>query len=85
MEPIARLTLEGGYDSNALYVGQGGDRTGRISPEVGLRLRDHLFDLRTAYGGDYIVYERLAPDGIWNHRGLAPARGDAHAAPRARG
>ncbi len=70
VEPIARLSLEGGYDTNALYLGQGGDRTGRISPEVGLRFRDHLFDLRTEYGGDYIVYERLARDGIWNHRGL---------------
>ena len=70
VEPIARLSLEGGYDSNALYRGEGSDRTGRISPEVGLRFRDHLFDLRAAYGGDYIVYERLAPDGIWNHRGV---------------
>ncbi len=69
MEPIARLSVEGGYDSNALYRGEGSDRTGRISPEVGLRLRDHLFDLRATYGGDYIVYERLARDGIWNHRG----------------
>ncbi len=68
-EPIARLSLEGGYDSNALFLGQGSDRTGRISPEVGLRLRDHLWELVAQYGGDYLVYERLAPEGIWNHRG----------------
>jgi hypothetical protein len=68
-EPIARLSLEGGYDSNALFLGQGGDRTGRISPEVGVRLRDHLWMLQAEYGGDYLVYERLASSGIWNHRG----------------
>jgi hypothetical protein len=68
-EPIARLNLEGGYDSNALYDGRG-DRTGRISPELGLRLRDHLWDFDGLYLGDYLVYERLAPGGIWNHRGM---------------
>lgn len=69
-EPIARLTLEGGYDSNALYDGQGGDRTGRISPELGLRVRDPLWELDGLYLGDYLVYDRLAPGGLWNHRGL---------------
>jgi hypothetical protein len=69
-DPIARLTLEGGYDSNALYDGSGGDRTGRVSPELGLRVRDHLWDFDGLYLGDWIVYDRLAPDGIWNHRGL---------------
>lgn len=68
-EPIARLSLEGGYDSNALYLGQGGARTGRISPDVGFRLLDHLFKLTATYGGDWLVYERLASNGIWNHRG----------------
>jgi hypothetical protein len=70
VEPIARLNLEGGYDSNALYDGAGGDRTGRISPDLGLRLRDHRWDLRTVYGGDWIVYDRLASRGSWNHRAL---------------
>jgi hypothetical protein len=70
VEPIARLTLEGGYDSNALYDGSGSDRLSRISPDVGLRLRDHTWDLRLVYGGDWVYYERLAPRGFWNHRGL---------------
>ncbi|WP_242394589.1 hypothetical protein [Anaeromyxobacter oryzisoli] len=68
-EPIARLTLEGGYDSNALYDGRG-DRTGRISPELGLRLRAPLWELDGLYLGDFLLYDRLAPGGIWNHRGL---------------
>lgn len=70
VEPIARLSLEGGYDSNALYDGSGSDRTSRISPDVGLRLRDHTWDLRLVYGGDWVYYERLAPRGFWNHRGF---------------
>jgi hypothetical protein len=69
VEPIARLSLEGGWDSNALYDGRGGDRIARVSPELGLRLRDHLWDLRGSYGGDFLYYERLEPGGIWNHRG----------------
>ena len=69
-EPIARLSLEGGYDSNALYNGSGSDRTTRVSPDLGLRLRDHLFDFRAMYGGDWVVYHRLAPDGFWNQRAL---------------
>ncbi|ACG73962.1 hypothetical protein AnaeK_2737 [Anaeromyxobacter sp. K] len=79
-EPIARLSLEGGYDTNALYLGQGGDRTGRISPDVGFRLLDHLFKLTATYGGDWLVYERLASHGIWNHRGAL----DLDAAPTQR-
>jgi hypothetical protein len=67
VEPIARLSLEGGYDSNALYEGQG-DSIGRVSPELGLRVRDHRWDLAAVYGGDWIRYQRLARDGIWNHR-----------------
>ncbi len=68
LEPIARLSLEGGYDSNPLYDGRSADNVGRLSPEVGLRLRDRLFDLRTTYGGQLVYYERLAPGGSWNHR-----------------
>lgn len=75
-EPIARLTLEGGYDSNVLYDGTGGDRTGRISPEVGLTLRDPLQTLTALYTGDYLVYDRVAPKGIWNHRALIRAIGE---------
>jgi hypothetical protein len=69
MEPIARLSLEGGYDTNPLYDGRSADNVGRISPDVGLRLHDPLWDLRTTYGGELVYYERLAPGGTWNHRG----------------
>jgi len=67
VEPIARLSLEGGYDSNALYEGLT-DRTTRISPELGIRGRDHLWDLSAVYGADWIRYQRLQPDGAWSHR-----------------
>jgi hypothetical protein len=70
VEPIARLTLDGGYDSNPLYDGSGSDRMGRISPDLGLRMRDHLWDARAVYGGDWVYYDRLAPKGFWNHRGV---------------
>jgi hypothetical protein len=66
-EPIARLSLEGGYDSNVLYQGTA-DTVARVSPELGLRARDHLWDLSAAYGADWIRYQRLAPRGEWNHR-----------------
>src|SRR5690242_19887113 len=69
MEPIARLSLEGGYDTNPLYDGRSGDNVGRIAPDVGLRLHDPLWDLKTTYGGELVYYERLAPGGTWNHRG----------------
>lgn len=69
MEPIARLSLEGGYDTNPLYDGRSADNVGRVSPDVGLRLHAPLWDLRTTYGGELVYYERLAPGGTWNHRG----------------
>src|SRR5512146_1849066 len=68
MEPIARLSLEGGYDSNALYDGRSADSVGRVAPELGLRLHDPQFNLNTSYGGEYVYFERLAPGGVWNHR-----------------
>jgi hypothetical protein len=67
MDPIARLTLEGGYDSNALYDGSGPDQLERISPELGLRVHDELWDWKGSYRGDWIRYERFAPHGILNH------------------
>lgn len=67
-EPIARLSVEGGYDSNVLYDGSGGDRMTRISPEVGLRLRGRRVDLRAGFGGDWVTYQELQPGGTWNHR-----------------
>ncbi|HET7825259.1 MAG TPA: hypothetical protein VFK90_07995 [Anaeromyxobacter sp.] len=69
MEPIARLSLEGGYDSNPLYDGLGADRVGRVSPELGLRLHDPLYLASLSWRGDWLVYDKLAPNGIWNHRG----------------
>ncbi len=69
VEPIARLSLEGGYDSNPLYDGGAADRTARFSPDLGLRLRAPLWDLRATYGGDLVYYERAASGGSWNHRG----------------
>ncbi len=67
LDPIARLTLEGGYDSNALYDGSGSDQMQRISPELGLRVRDELWDVKGSYRGDFIRYDRFAPHGLWNH------------------
>lgn len=67
LEPIARLTLEGGYDSNALYDGSGPDRTQRIAPELGLRVHDEFWDGKASYRGDWIRYDRFAPNGLWNH------------------
>jgi hypothetical protein len=69
VEPIARLSLEGGYDTNALYDGRSADKVGRIAPDVGLHLHDPLWDLKATYGGELIYYQRLAPTGTWNHRG----------------
>jgi hypothetical protein len=68
MEPIARLSLEGGYDSNPLYDGGAGARSGRISPDVGLRLRSPLWDVRGTYGGELVYFDRDAAEGTWNHR-----------------
>jgi hypothetical protein len=69
VEPIARLSLEGGYDSNPTSDGAPADRSARISPDVGLRLHAPLWDLRTTYGGELVYLERSAPGGVWNHRG----------------
>ncbi len=69
LDPIARLTLEGGYDSNALYDGRGPDQSERISPELGLRVHDELWDWKGSYRGDWIRYDRYAPRGILNHAG----------------
>ncbi len=68
VEPIARLYLEGGYDSNPLYDGGAGAGMARVSPDLGLRLHAPLFDLRGMYGGDLIYSERAAPGGTWNQR-----------------
>ncbi len=69
LDPIARLTLEGGYDSNALYDGSGPDQSQRISPEVGARVHDELWDWKGSYRADWIRYDRYAPRGILNHAG----------------
>ena len=67
-EPIARLSLEGGYDSNVLYEGKGGDTRPAVSPDLGLRVRDHRYDFTGTYGGDYAYYSHFASSGLWNHR-----------------
>lgn len=67
VEPIARLSLEGGYDTNPFHDGSGATQTGRISPDVGLQARDHLYELQLTYGGDWIGYADRG--GVWNHRG----------------
>jgi hypothetical protein len=69
VEPIARLYLEGGYDSNPLYNGQSADQVARVSPDVGLHIFGRTLDLKTTYGGEFVRYQRLEPGGVWNHRG----------------
>ncbi len=71
VEPLARVTLEGGYDSNVLYNGQGGDSMGRLSPDLGVRLRDHTWWLDAAAGGDLLFYRERRNDPVWNQRGRA--------------
>lgn len=70
MEPIARLSVAAGYDSNVLFDGRG-DQASRVSPELGLKLRDHLWDFTGVYGVDYLQYQHLRPEGVWNQRGVA--------------
>src|SRR5512133_2436481 len=68
VEPIARLSLEGGYDSNPLYDGSASSRSARISPDLGLRLRAPLWDLRGTYGGELITIDSATTETMWNHR-----------------
>jgi hypothetical protein len=68
-EPVARLVLEGGHDSNVLYRGMGADTVGRISPELGLAMEDHLWGARAIYGGDWIHHRTMPVADTWNHRG----------------
>jgi hypothetical protein len=69
VEPIARLTLEGGYDSNVMYDGTGGDAVQRVSPELGVALRDHTWAVTLDAGGDLLSY-RQRNTTVWNQRGL---------------
>src|SRR5512140_2792657 len=69
VEPVARLSLEGGYDSNVLYNGQGGESMGRVSPELGLHLRDHTWTLGLNAGGDLLMYPQRFNTVVWNQRG----------------
>jgi hypothetical protein len=68
-EPIARLYLEGGYDSNPLHDGTASARSARLSPDVGLRLRAPRWDLRGTYGGELVYLDWASSDRMWNHRG----------------
>jgi hypothetical protein len=69
LDPIARLSLEGGYDSNVLYDGSGSDQMQKISPQVGLRVHDELWDWKGWYRADWVRYDRYAPNGLWQHAG----------------
>lgn len=69
VDPVARLALEGGYDSNVRYDGRGGDRMGRVSPDVGLSLRDHTWRALGTYGADIVTYPSVAPGPSLNQRG----------------
>ncbi len=68
LDPVLRLGVEGGYDSNPLYDGRSDERA-RLAPELGLRLSDHLWDLLGVYAADYLTFRRIRPTGVWNHRG----------------
>lgn len=76
-EPIARLSLEGGYDSNVLHDGASADTMGRISPTLGYRLHDPRWLASLSWRGDWLAYGRLAPGGTWNHRGDLALEGRA--------
>ncbi|BDG08197.1 hypothetical protein [Anaeromyxobacter paludicola] len=69
VEPAARLVLEGGYDSNVYLDGRGGDRMGRVSPDVGVLVKDHLYRLGLGYGADLLLYPTLVSHAVTNHRG----------------
>ncbi len=69
VDPVARLSLEGGYDSNVLYNGQGGESMGRISPDLGVHLRNHTWNLALEAGGDLLMYPQRSNTSVWNQRG----------------
>lgn len=69
VEPIARLSLEGGYDSNVLYNGQGGAAMGRASPDLGVQLRNHTWSFLAVAGGDLLDYQHKTSSPVWNQRG----------------
>jgi hypothetical protein len=70
VEPIARLRLEGGYDSNVLYDGRGGDNVGVVSPDLGVTLVDHTWNLAASAGGDLLMYAQRHSAPVWNQRGM---------------
>src|SRR5512141_1909553 len=75
VDPIARLSLEGGYDSNVLYDGRGGDNMARVSPELGLALRDHTWSASLAGAADVLFYQQQSSSPVWNGRGVFSLRG----------
>lgn len=68
VDPVARLALEGGYDSNVAFDGRGGQMA-RVSPDVGLKFSDHTWTLRTVYGADLFHYPERADQQVLNQRG----------------
>jgi hypothetical protein len=68
MEPVARLALEGGYDSNVAFDGRGSEMA-RVSPDLGLQFRDHTWTFRTVYGVDLFHYTGRTEQEVVNQRG----------------
>lgn len=69
VEPVARLALEGGYDSNVRYDGKGGDQRAQVSPDLGLLLKDHTWTASGSYGADLMTYPTISPGPTVNQRG----------------
>jgi hypothetical protein len=69
VEPIARLSLEGGYDSNVLYDGNGGDSVGVVSPDLGFQALSETMHFRLSAGGDLMEYRQRRSTPLWNQRG----------------
>lgn len=72
VDPLARLSLEGGYDSNVMYDGRGAG-VGILAPDLGLQLRDHTWSFGALAGGDLLAYPSAAAarsaQTVWNQRG----------------
>ncbi len=73
-DPIARLSLEGGSDSNVLYNGAGGSNMGAVSPELGLRLRDHTWSAMLSGGTDILMYQQQTNSPVLNEHGVFSLR-----------
>ena len=68
-EPLARLYLEGGWDSNPLLRRARGPDAPRLARRRAAAPQP-AHRRRRSYGGDWVTYPQLQRDGTWNHRGL---------------